>query len=343
MSTIKEIANETKLSIGTVSLVLNGRGDEMRISRKTQELVLETARRFGYLPNVSARRLRHSGSKTVPIIATFWPSDLSSEILGRFFKGVHGSELLQEHQFEMTVQPYKRSHIGNMRAVCDTGLFNGAIITGISEEDQQYLEKHPLGIPTVIFNRESSVYSTVRVDHYEIGRKTAELFARRGHRRVGIIMPDFGKRTRTSIRHQGFIESCERYGLTLEPGHIQSAPMTFEGGNKAARSLLEENKELPTAVFFPISIMAVGALPVFHQAGIKIPDMMEIMTYGDNEIERYTVPSLSTVKLPVEEMADACIRLVLDSLRGNGEEPSSIVFEAPFVFRESCGGFSADS
>lgn len=338
MSTMKEIAKETNLSIGTVSLVLNGRGDEMRISKKTQELVLETAKRFGYLPNVSARRLR-SGAKTVPIIAAFWPPDLSPDILGRFFTGAQSSFLQQETEFEMMIQPYRRSHIHKMRKLCDSGIFNGAILTGISEEDQRYLEQHHLGIPTVIFNRESSVYSNVHVDNYEIGRKTAELFASRGHRRVGIIMPEYGEKTRNSLRQQGFIESCRRYGLILEEGHIQSAPMSLEGGNHAARRMLEQNDNPPTAVFFPISTMAVAALPVFHQAGIKIPDMMEIMAYGDHEIERYTVPSLSTIKLPVEEMARACIRLVLESIRGIREEPASLVFETPFIFRESCGGF----
>jgi len=339
LSTMKRIAEETNLSIGTVSLVLNGRGDELRISKKTQQLVLETARRLGYLPNVSARRLRQASGAAIPVIAAFWPTDLSPEIIGRFFAGAHRSMLQQENEFEMMIQPYRRSQIHKLRSVCDLGIYNGIIITGLSEADQRYLEEHPLGVPTVLFNRESRVYSNVRVDNYEIGRKTAELFASRGHRRVGIIMPDYGEQTRISLRNKGFIESCKTYGLTIERGHIQSAPMTMEGGNIAARRMLEAGSEPPTAVFFSISTMAVAALPVFHQAGIRIPDRMEIMTYGDHEIERYTFPSLSTVKLPVEEMAQACIRLVIDSIRGLRDEPASLVYETPFVFRESCGGF----
>ena len=339
LSTMKRIAEETNLSIGTVSLVLNGRGDELRISKKTQQLVLETARRLGYLPNVSARRLRQASGAAVPVIAAFWPTDLSPEIIGRFFTGAQSSLLQQEKQFEMMIQPYRRSQIHKLRNICDSGIYNGVIITGLSEEDQRYLEENQLDIPTVLFNRESRIYSNVHVDNYEIGRKTAELFASRGHRRVGIIMPVYGEKTRTSLRNKGFIESCGKKGLSLDPHHIQNAPMTMEGGNIAARRMLEADGDPPTAVFFSISIMAVAALPVFHQAGIKIPDDMEIMTYGDHEIERYTFPSLSTVKLPVEEMAQACIRLVIERIRGMRDEPASLVFDTPFVFRESCGGF----
>ena len=115
--------------------------------------------------------------------------------------------------------------------------------------------------------------------------------------------------------------------------------MTMEGGNAAARKIVEGGGGLPTAMFFPIGIMAVAALPVFHKAGIRIPDRMEILTYGDHDSEKYSVPSLSTVKLPVEEMADACIRLVMGRILDPAAPPKSIVFETPFIFRESCGGF----
>ncbi len=339
MSTIKEIAERTKLSVGTVSIVLNGRGDEMRISKKTQQRVLEAAQGLGYLPNVSARRLRQSSTRNMPFIATFWPSDLASELLGRFFTGAQSPILEQEHAFEMTIQPYKRQHIQKIKEICDSGIYHGAIITGVSAEEQRFLEENPLSVPVVLFNRQSRVYSCVHVDSYEIGRKAAELFAVRGHRKVGAIAPDHLKRSENNLRLQGFIESCRKYGLELEERHIQFAPMSMEGGYAAARRIVEGGGPLPTALFFPIGTMAVAALPVFHRAGIKIPDALEILTYGDHEAEKYSVPSLSTIKLPVEEMAAACIRLVMGLIHEPGAKPKSIVFETPFVFRESCGGF----
>jgi len=339
MSTIKEIAERTKLSIGTVSIVLNGRGDEMRISKKTQQRILEAAQGIGYLPNVSARRLRQSNARNLPIIATFWPSDLSSELLGRFFVGAQSSILEQEFEFEMTIQPYNRKNMHRIKEYCDRGIYHGAILTGISAEEQRYLEEHPLSVPTVLFNRLSDSYSCVHVDTYEIGRKTAELFAVRGHKKVGTIVPDHLVKAENNLRFRGFVESCEKYGLELEERHIQSAPMTMEGGNAAAKKIVEGGGPLPTAMFFPLGLMAVAALPEFHRAGIRIPDEMEILTYGDHDAERYSVPSLSTVKLPVEEMAAACIRLAMGRILDPSAKPKSLVFETPFIFRESCGGF----
>ena len=339
MSTIKEIAEKTNLSVGTVSIVLNGRGDEMRISKKTQQRVLEAAQGLGYLPNISARRLRQSGSRNLPAIATFWPSDLAPELLGRFFTGVQSPILEQEFAFEMSIQPYKRGQIDRIKEMCGRGIYHGAIITGISAEEQRHLESSPSGVPTVLFNRESSVFSCVYADSYGIGRKVAELFASRGHRKVGVIVPEYLVNSENNLRFQGFVESCERYGLELEERHIQVGPMSMEGGNSAARRIVEGGGKLPTAIFFPIGIMAIGALPVFHRASIRIPEDLEIVTYGDHEAEKYSVPSLTTVKLPVEEMAAACIRLVMGLIQDPGAKPKSVVVETPIIFRESCGGF----
>lgn len=337
MSTIKEIAEKTNLSVGTVSIVLNGRGDELRISKKTQQRIIEAAQGAGYLPNVSARRLRQTNAKNMPVIATFWPSDLSPDLVGRFFVGAQSPLLEKEIEFEMTIQPYNRNNIHRIKEICDQGIYHGVILTGISSEEQLYFEEQALSIPTVMFNRQSHKYSCTHVDTYEIGRKVAELFKARGHKKVGTIAPDYLVNSNNNFRLKGFIESCKAYGLELEERHIQSASMTMEGGNEAIKRILNGGGALPTAMFFPLGLMAVGALPELHRAGITIPDMMEIMTYGDHDAEKYSYPSLSTVKLPVEDMAAECIRLVIERILEPASEPRSVVFDIPFIFRESCG------
>lgn len=336
MSTIKQIAEKTNLSVGTVSIVLNGRGDELRISKKTQQRIIEAAQGVGYLPNVSARRLRQTHAKNLPVIAIFWPSDLSPDLLGRFFVGAQSPLLENKTEFEMTIQSYNRNNIHRIKEICDQGIYHGVILTGISSEEQTYLEEQALSIPTVLFNRHSRIYSCAYVDTYDIGRKVAELFKARGHEKVGTIVPDYLINSKNNLRFKGFVESCQAYGLQLDERHIQVAPMTMEGGNEAVKRLISDGGELPTALFFPLGLMAVAALPELHRAGIRIPDMMEIVTYGDHDAEKYSFPSLTTVKLPVEEMAAECIRLAIERILEPTSQPKSLVFETPFIFRESC-------
>ena len=85
---ITEIANQLGLSPGTVSVVLNGRGDKGRISKATQKRVKDAAREMGYQPNIYARRLRNSGiEETSQVIAVFWNSGYADDIMGSFFRG----------------------------------------------------------------------------------------------------------------------------------------------------------------------------------------------------------------------------------------------------------------
>lgn len=333
MAGLKEIAELAGVSVGTVSLVLNGRAKELRISPATEDKILQAARELDYRPNVSARRLRRSAHDSVPTIAVFWASDFPSELLGRFFIGLQNS-LLGKHEFEVMVQPYRQSELHASNLLTAGELFHGVILTGVSDSDIQFLEENPIRSPIVVFNRRLSNYSSVYVDDVEAGRKTAALFAAKGHRRVGMIAPDV-QTVSISGRRTGFMDGAREHGLELPDAFNFQVPMSMLGGQIAA-GMLTALSEPPTALFFPNGIMAVGALPVLHRAGIRIPEELEIVTYGDSEHERFTLPALSSQILPVETMASACVDVLMGILKGQLQAPHAERFETPFVFRESC-------
>lgn len=84
---IRQIAERLQLSPGTVSIVLNGRGDSMRISKATQQRVQAMAKEMNYQPNMNARRLRQAaGEKASYIIAVYWCNDFWMSCWGNFFR-----------------------------------------------------------------------------------------------------------------------------------------------------------------------------------------------------------------------------------------------------------------
>lgn len=105
-------------------------------------------------------------------------------------------------------------------------------------------------------------------------------------------MPDHPVNAESNLRYRGFVESCAKYGL--EERHIQIAPMSMEGGNAAARRIVEGGKPLPTALYFPLSPMAVAALPVFHHAGIRIPQVHPAYAFRKGKRTRTRRPPVST-------------------------------------------------
>ncbi|OLS33580.1 LacI family DNA-binding transcriptional regulator [Bacillus sp. MRMR6] len=336
MASIKEIAKLAGVSLGTTSFVLNGKGDQMRISQATQQKIFDVARELGYRPNISARRLG-GGKRDVPVIAILWALDTRSYLIGRFLEGIQKNLVAKNREFELLVQPYENSKINQVESLMSGTQFNGAIIANASDRDLEFLESQEINVPIVLYVRDSSKYSNVNVDNFETGKKVAELFKSRGHQRVDMVVPNISSQA-IRLRKDGFISGAQTHGLELSPGGLLYDEVSEEGGYNAAKQIIEQGN-IPTAMFFPIDTMAVGALAAFHEAGIRIPEDLEIIGHDNYDHTRFSIPPLSTVHLPVEEIAVTCVNTLLDLIERKVEAPVSISFETSFVFRKSCGGF----
>ncbi|WP_201318860.1 LacI family DNA-binding transcriptional regulator [Paenibacillus sp. EPM92] len=340
MASIKEIAQLANVSQGTASMVLNGKGDHYRISAATQEKIMEAARRLNYQPNISARRLRSGGETVLPIIALFWSIDTRAALINRFLKGLQQSinAIADEQEYEILIQPYVGTKLNEVHSLLTGTRFNGAIIANPTEQDEAYLEEVTPMVPIVLYQRSSNKYSYVNVDSYLTGEKVAELFASRGHRQVGVIVPDVSS-SAIRLRMEGFLNKGRELGMEIQEQHLVFEDFSERGGYQAVQRLLDHGSALPTALFSASDQMAVGALMALNEAGKAVPQDVEIVGHDDDEITQYTVPTLTTVHLPVEQMADACFHLLAGMMQHRYQQSVSKVFETHLVIRRSCGDF----
>ena len=105
MSTIKDIAREAGVSIATVSIVLNGKGPERKISVETQKRIHHIAQQLNYVPNQSAKKLR-SAQKDSYAIAFYWATDFRINYLARITLGIQKEIMHQNKVVHLTVVPY---------------------------------------------------------------------------------------------------------------------------------------------------------------------------------------------------------------------------------------------
>ncbi len=335
---IKSIAAMLGLSPGTVSIVLNGRGDELRISQKTQARILAAAKQLGYKPNLHARRLRkEAGPGQTAVIGVLWSTEYSADVLVRFFDGIQHAMLEDDADIEVIYKPYPYGAIDKVGDVFETNPFHGVILFGAADRDVEHVKALHPRMPIVLFNRRNDVYSSVCVDEYDTGAKVARLFHARGHKRAGVVEANLGLRHHT-LRHNGFVETAAALGLAVLPQHIRQGDNSEAGGQFATEALLQSDS-LPTALFYMMDTMAHGAYPVFERKGIQIPDDIEIVAYNDSAINRFLRPSLTVVDLPVQRLVRAGIQLLLEMIDGRHPEPVTRFEETFFVYRETCGGF----
>jgi LacI family transcriptional regulator len=337
-SSIKNIAKKTNLSPATVSIVLNGRGDAMRIPQKTQDRVWVEAKALGYKPNIYARRLRQrSEANPAAIIAVLWPSLYSSELIVGFFDGIQNSILKDKLNVEVVFKPYEYSKISEMEDIFKNLLFNGVIIVGASDSDIDYLYSLKSPMPIVLFNRQNEKYCSVCVDNYNAGEKVAHLLSARGHKNAGVIGPNLISRN-FSMRKAGFLDGCRRYGITVLHEHIIQDTMDSEGAYRSTEKLMASSS-LPTALFLLVSAYGQGVYSTLQKNGVNIPEDIEIIGYSDMVSCSLLRPSLTVIDPPIQKMVKSSLQLILNIIDGHIHDSHNIFEEANFIFRGSCGGF----
>ena len=332
---LREIAERAGMSVGSVSMVLSGRGDAARISKASQQKVFDAARELNYKPNVYAKRLRTNNSGHI-IIAVFFASSRNVAVIGSFFSGIH--ELLSDDSFaesrpELVLYPYNHGQLRSLDQIIQQGCFHGAIFMGMSSEDFEYVENLAIPQPIVVFNRVSARHHYVYTDNESIGRIAAQMFYRRGYQSIYLVtghsVSDAGAQ-----RRQGFIDECGKLGRPLPPGHILRVNARYEGGKEAAFAIIEQQL-LPDAMFFSEAYMVSSTLHWLLMKNSAISKKTAFVSYsGDSIGEENFFPGISTIRMPMEEMSRDCLLMLLKAIQNPENKHMNIMHKPVTVIRD---------
>lgn len=334
MSTIKDIAREAGVSIATVSIVLNGKGQERKISKETQARIQQIASQLKYVPNQSAKKLR-STHKNSYAIAFYWATDFRINYLARITLGIQKEIMQQNKVVHLTVVPYEVDNLKKQMETTQNEFFNGIIIANMSDADMDYLNSCDLSYPVVLFNRESPKYSSVTMDNYEVGAQVARHFLNKGIYDAGVLTHD----TTFPIMRmwmQGFLDTFAQAGHPVPEENIVLCDTSSSSAIKATKQLYEA-KRLPKAMFCESDVLAHGMLFACHELGVSIPADLEVFTIGINmaEFNDYAIPSLSRIDIPMREIGEKCLHLLVDLIEKKTPNPTVVYSEGIKIIGQS--------
>jgi LacI family transcriptional regulator len=179
------------------------------------------------------------------------------------------------------------------------------------------------GLPTVTVDNRAGIEAVL--DHVRA----------LGHRRVAFI----GGRRLGDIREreEAFRTHVARHGLDLPDGYMVSVNNEFEAGAEAFGALMAL-KRPPTAVVAATDVLAVGALRGAYDRGLAVPHDVTVTGFDDIPFASMSVPSLTTIRMPVKEMVAQAMRVAIDEPSNGGADgiPHSIL-EPELVVRGSSG------
>lgn len=327
--TIKDVANALNVSISTVSRAFNNKYD---IKKETRDLILAKGKEMGYTPNPIARKLIQKRSYNIGIVVPEFVSSFFPEVI------IGAQEILIQKGYQVLVMQSNQSwetELQNVKTLVDN-MVDGLIISLSSEikNNDFYKDLINSDIPVVFFNRVLDEFNASKVlfDDFKWSLFATEHLIVQGYKNI-IHLAGIPNLTLTKNRIRGFKAAHNKHKLPV--GKIINCGFTMEDGEKAALKMIEENK-IPDAVFAANDHTAIGAMKVFKNHGLQIPNDIAFVGFSESRLAKHISPPLSSVEQPTNDIGQTIANLLLEQIENNGLfVPQTIVLNGRLNIRES--------
>jgi len=325
MVTIKDVAREARMSVATVSRVLNDSGP---VSEDTRQLIREVAGRMRYVPHSGARSLITSKTDTLGVLLP----DLYGEFFSEVIRGM--DDTAQKNGFHLLIsRAYADRHGIETAMKSMRGRVDGVVAMS-PDLDSDSLLNLPSTIPVVLL---CSVARGNELDSLTIQNCLVSL----GHKRIAIIKGS-ARNYDAAERLRGYRMALREAGIAPEPILEREGDFTEAGGYHAAQELLAMSPR-PTAIFAANDSMAIGALSALRESGARVPEEMAVAGFDDIPLARYMDPPLSSVHVPICELGARAVELLLHGITHKNDHPRRRErVSTELVIRRSTGGQPAE-
>lgn len=335
MASIREIASKAKVSPATVSRVLNN-DPTISVTKETRKRVFDTAEKLKYIP-VGQRAIKKNAS--IGIITTVSKTqeidDPYFRLIRRGIETEAARQKLAVNRVMGLTDPTKNwDGLEKLGTIIVIGSIMPATLKIIYERNSNLIV---IDDPSADIKYDA-VYSDLKNDTF----KVLDHLEKNGHKDIAFIggkkffMDELGQpiESREDNRFEAYQEWMIRhkyerylYAATGGWGPLEGLDLT--------RKMLHERIKKPSAILVASDPMAVGVLRALQQENIRIPEDIALVSFDDIEISSFLTPSLSTVKIEMEELGRTAARLANDRIRGDRTVPIRVVIPGSLIIRES--------
>ncbi len=329
MATIKDVAKAAGVSVATVSRVIN---KSPKASQASIDSVSKAMSDLGYRPNAAARALVSQSTNTMGVLV----GDVSDPFFGTLVKAVdtiahqNGKHLLVGNGYH-SAEDERRAIELLINNRCDALVIHSKALS-----DQELIDFSKASKGMVLINRHIPELADrcVSLDNHKGAYLATEFLIRQGHSKIACITSSHEIED-VNERISGYRDALSAHHISLPESYIESGEPNSEGGETAMTHLLTKAVDI-TAVVAYNDYMAAGALSVLEENGIDAPSKISIVGFDDGFIARYVKPRLTTVRYPIQMMAEKAANLALELAKGEGiAQPEPMRYSPTMVKRDS--------
>lgn len=318
-ATLKEVAKAANVSLASASYAVNGTGS---LGEATREHILKVAETLGYRQNMSARAVRTGKTGALGLVLP----DLTNPFFPALAQSVIQTARLQSYSVFVTdTEGSEALEVESLRLLVEHGV-DGIVWFPIG--DANTAGNLLNGVPTVVIDRTLPGLESIQADYAGGGALAAEHLVQAGHVNIGVIS---GPTNILSMRQR-----CDSAAHYIQ----QHAKLAFHVSNAFSTDLEPKVKDAirsrsATAVFVGADLIALGVMQFAQSLKIHVPAQLSIIGFDDIPWAQMSSPALTTIDMPLGDMAAEAVQSLLRRSGDRGELRRKIVFDTTLVERGS--------
>jgi len=331
-TTLADIAKRLNLSKVSVSKALRNHPD---IAEQTKLRVKKVATEMGYTPNFYARNLSSNKSNTIGLIVPKIAHSFFAEVIEAIY------DVANDHDYDVILavsredEELEQNNIFRLLSMRVDGLLIS--VSQHIEDVSIFKTIKKKKIPLVFFDRtiEGLPFSSVTVNDRQGAYDATEYAIKAGYRRIA----HFAGFRNTNIganRLSGYLEALRAYDIPVRREWILVGGYDEAHGSHGLKTLVE-TRNLPEMIFAASFPVALGIYDAASETGLRIPDDIDVICFGDSPVNKYLRPSLTCVDQPVRALGTKAMELLIEEI----EYPETsggkhLVIETPIKIGETC-------
>ena len=327
--TIKDVAKLAGVSISTVSRVMN---NSKPVSPEARQKVLDAITKLDFKPNELARSLVMRKSNLVGVIV----EDIGIEYMAQLIRGIE--EIGRVYKYDILLQSSygDENALNNSIDFLATKQVEGFIIITRNLSHEALLKLRETRIPFILLDKYHAYekLNTVKVNYKKEQYKLTKYLYEQGHENI-LYIGDKADNVLNNAKLAGYKEAVEEFGK--EEFVVKIDGITSNDGYNIGREAINIcNENDITAVSLMNDEAAIGFIDYCADNGIKVPDKLSVVGFGDSSIASIYRPNLTTVAIPYYDIGAISIRALIKRIKKEDEILNDDWFmDCTIVARES--------
>lgn len=326
MATLKDIADLANVSTATVSRVLN-QDETLSVGKETREKIWQIAEELQY-----NKIKKKTPQRKILVIQWYSQAEELDDLYYQSIRLAVEKEATKRNLITANLfQEVPEEIDEDIKGICAIGKF--------SKQQVETLKVFKLPLCFIDSDQTSLEEDSVVVDFHFAIRMIVDRVISLGHEKIGFLGGTEYTQDKAYVlddsRESLFRQSLKQLKL-YQPNYFYSGNFSTESGEEMMKqAIVDHGDTLPTLFFAANDSIAIGAMRVLQDAGIKVPEKVSVIGFNDSNVARYVHPSLTTMNVDTAEMGASGVGLLLDRMDSKRIIAKKVSLSTTYMERES--------